>query len=95
MSVSGSANSYAYDYDYDDDYDYYDYDDFGLGACGKAGGSGGGHNIMTKKRITKQSGSDQGSGTVYSSKHVRLMEARRNNNSKTPTTKNQKVGGRK
>ena len=60
-----------------------------------AGGGGGGHNIMTKKRSTKQSGSDQGSGNVYSSKHVRLLEARRNNNNKTPTTKSQKVGGRK
>ena len=50
--------------------DYNDYDDFGLDSCGKGGG---GHTI---KRGTKQS-SDQGSGKVYSTKHVRLLEARK------------------
>ena len=64
-------------------YDHYDdYDDFGLGACGKGGG-GGGH--MTKRRM-EQSG-DRGPGKVYSSKHVRLLEARRDDSRKNRSNK--------
>lgn len=66
-----------------DSYDHYaDYDDFGLGACGKGGG-GGGH--MTKCRM-EQSG-DRGPGKVYSSKHVRLLEARRDDSRKNSSNK--------
>lgn len=79
-----------------DSYDHYDdYDDFGLGACGKGGAGGGGGGHMTKRR-SEQSG-DRGPGKVYSSKHVRLLEARRDesrknsNNKSTPADEGKKA----
>lgn len=93
MSASASARREDSYYDL-----YDDYDDFGLDTCGKGGGSGG---QITTKRSTKQ-GSDQGPGKVYSSKHVRLLEARRdgrknNNNTKKSLaeTKIEKVADKK
>jgi hypothetical protein len=58
---------------------YDDYDDFGLGgSCGCGGGSGSKtSNARVKKQVETRGGS-QGSGTIYSStKHVRLIEARK------------------
>ena len=78
-AMSPTSSSLSYDDDYED---YYDYDDFGLGSCGAGGG---GDN---KKRMKKRGGG-QNSGGMYSSKHVRLVEARRDGG------RNKDAGGRK
>lgn len=76
-----SSRSASYD-DYDegcfDDCD--DYGDFGLVSRGTGGGGGGGGGARAKKRTEKRGGGAQRSssgGGMYSTKHVRLIEARR------------------
>jgi hypothetical protein len=61
--ATASASHTSFDDDYDDYGGYDDYDDFGLNF------GGGGGNGRTKK--TNKSGS------VYSTKHIRLVEARK------------------
>ena len=68
---SRNAHSSRSFYDNYDDYD--DYDDFDLRSRGAGGGGG---NTCTKKRTEKRGGG-QISGGVYSTKHVRLIEARK------------------
>ncbi len=65
--MSGSARSKDPHYYHNDDYD-----DFVLNACGKGGARG---QIMAKQ--SRKQCNVQGPGKVYSSKHVRLLEARR------------------
>jgi len=55
---------------------YDDYDDFGLGAGGGGGGGSKQSNARVKKQVETRGGS-HGSGTIYSTKHVRLIEARK------------------
>mmetsp|Transcript_41071 Transcript_41071/g.74054 ORF Transcript_41071/g.74054 Transcript_41071/m.74054 type:complete len:89 (+) Transcript_41071:1582-1848(+) len=64
-------DSHDYDYDYDDGYDAYG--DFGLHSSSTGGGGG----SRVKNRNEKRGGS-QGSGSVYSAKHTRLRDTRRN-----------------
>jgi hypothetical protein len=67
--------------DYDEDYgDYDDYGDFGLLPRGAGGGGCGGGGGKAKKRWDKRGGGaprSSGGGGVYSAKHIRLIEARR------------------
>jgi hypothetical protein len=67
-SISSSQKAHSSRSSYDDDYN--DYDDFGIGSRGA--GCGGG-----KKKRTGKRGGGQKSVGVYSTKHVRLVEARR------------------
>lgn len=64
-----------------DDYEYDDYDaygDFGLNLSHKGAGAGGSRGGgRAQKNNEKRGGGSQGSGTVYSAKHIRLREARR------------------
>jgi hypothetical protein len=74
-----SSRSASYD-DYDEGYDDWDdYGDFGLVSHGTGGGGGGGGDSRARKRTEKRGGGAQRSpgGGVYSTKHVRLIEARR------------------
>jgi len=76
---------------------YDDYDDFNLGAGGGGGGSKT-SNARVKKQVETRGGS-QGSGTIYSTKHVRLIDARKETGSsnaavkKNLTTKKKSDGG--
>ena len=73
-------------------YDVYDeYDDFGLDAWGKGGGGG---TSCGSKRIQKRAdkrGGSQGSGSVYSAKHVRLMETKRDGWNKSGSKQSQNL----
>ena len=63
----------SHDYDYDDYDDYDAYGDFGLHSSSTGGGGG----SRVKNRNEKRGGS-QGSGSVYSAKHTRLRDTKRN-----------------
>ena len=74
---------------------YDDYDDFGLGA-----GGGGGGSKQSNARVKKQV-ETRGGRTIYSTKHVRLIEARKEAGSsnamvkRNPTTKKSDDGNLK
>lgn len=70
-SMSSTHEHSCYD-SYDDGYDNFDsIDDFDLNAWGK------GANLHTY-RTERRSGGQRSGGGLYSTKHVRLAEARRN-----------------
>jgi hypothetical protein len=68
---------------------YEDYGDFGLGGYGGGGGGGGGQQKIVKRQAQRGGG---GSGTIYSAKHVRTLEARRQSQPRQKVTQTQSNG---
>jgi hypothetical protein len=93
-TIAAHSNSYdewnhAGAWEEDDGHDAYDdYGDFGLG--GYVGGGGGGVRQKTVKRQAQRGGG--GSGTIYSAKHVRTLEARRQSQPRQKVTQTQSNG---
>ena len=61
--------------------DYLDYDDFSANSRAGAGG-GGNSGVKVGRKHGGKNGSasnDNGSGTIYNSKHIRVGETKRNN----------------
>jgi hypothetical protein len=78
------AGTWEEDYDGHDAYD--DYGDFGLGGYG-GGGGGAGRQKNVKRQAQRGGG---GSGTIYSARHIRGLEARRQSQPRTKAALTQK-----